>query len=318
MNTTWLSAGLLALPLVAVLLEWLISLPGHWHPLYYYRQIATAIARRVNRPENGAKQQRLAGTLAMILLVGVPLISYWGFSVLADSPLLLQGLLLIFLLYGRPIDHDLKWVMKEIGDSQVTSARLRLSQWVLRDTHKLEQAQLVSAASESLVINLAQGWFGVLFWYALLGPYAALAYRLIEQLHWSWNPKLERYRHFSRRVSQLHQCLSYLPKQIMGLLMTLFGKIGQNIAARKLGFRWPVPSSGQLIGTASAWLNAELGGQRYYQGIAASFPLFGPKRKPPLIADFRLLRGRCYLVALNYLIFIIYPLLLIHYLVIGI
>ncbi|MFM2482135.1 cobalamin biosynthesis protein [Celerinatantimonas sp. YJH-8] len=318
MNAEWLSVALLILPVFVVLLEWGIGFTGHLNPLYYYQHIAIFIAKRVNRLENGVSQQQLAGLLAMLLLVGVPLAAYWGLSVLADIPLLLEATLLFLLLGWRTIMHDMNLVMNELTSRQSTKARLRLSHWVLRDTHQLEQQQMVSAASESLVLNLAQGWFGVLFWYALLGPYAALCYRLIEQLHWSWNPKLARYQAFGLRASQCHQLLSYLPKQIVGLLMCLFGRVGHNFTLRRQGFRWPQTSSGQLIGITASWLASELGGQRHYEGLPASYPLFGPRRKPPLVSDFRVLRLRCYLTACNYLIFIIYPLLIVRYVISGI
>lgn len=317
MSDFWLSVGLLLIPLIAVLAEWGIGLPGHWHPLSYYRQLGQILAKRVNRAENGPAQQRQAGALALLILVGLPIAAYWGLSVLADAPLLLDGVLLFFLLSWRPIIHDLTQVMDKMSQQQTASARLQLSNWTLRDTHQLSQNGIGQATGEALILNLAHGWFAVLFWYALLGPAGALAYRLIDLLHQCWNRKYPEFNQFGRPVDSFHRILCWLPDQLLAWLMCIFGNMRQNIAYKNQGFRWIRASSGQLIGITASWMNAELGGQRFYQGMTASYPLFGPKHKPPLAHDFRILRFRCFLTGLNYLIFIIYPILLCRYLIIG-
>ncbi|MFM2486588.1 cobalamin biosynthesis protein CobD/CbiB [Celerinatantimonas yamalensis] len=317
MNEQWLSVVVVLLPLFAISAEWLIGLPGYWHPLYYFRLIAELIAQRVNRPENGVSQQRLAGHLSLLLMVSLPVITYWGLSVLADMPLLLNGVLLFFLLCWRPVMRDLKQTVAKLADQQEPLARIQLSAWVLRDTHQLQQAQITAAASESLILNLAHSWFGVLFWYALGGVYGALVYRLIDILHQCWNRKKPTFGHFGQPVDIIHQWLCWLPDQLISLLMCCFGAMGKNWQQRRLGFRWKRTSSGQLVGICACWLNAELGGQRFYQGKACSSALFGPINHPPLARDFSLLCQRCYFVACCFLLWVVYPILLCRYLVFG-
>lgn len=317
MTEQWLSVIALLLPLGAAIAEWLLGPPKAWHPLYYFQLLANALSRRVNRAENGLKQQQLAGSLAMWLLLGVILLTYWGLSVLADIPLLLDAVSLFFLLTWRPIMRDLKQVSEKLQRGQEPIARMQLANWVLRDTHQLSQAQVTAAASESLIIRLAHGWFATLFWYAILGVYGALIYRVIELLHQTWNRKLADYRQFGKSSDQMHQLLCYLPDLLLAWLMCLIGSPAKNWHQYQLGFRWPRTPSGRLIGITSSWLNAQLGGQRYYQGQVSSFALFGPKNQVALTNDFKHLCTRCYLVAGYFLTLVIYPILLCRYIIIG-
>ncbi|CAG9295708.1 cobalamin biosynthesis protein CobD/CbiB [Celerinatantimonas diazotrophica] len=317
MNEQWLSVIALLLPIGAAIAEWLLGLPRLWHPLYYFQIVANALSNRVNRAENGPKQQQLAGSMAMWLLLAVILLTYWGLSVLADMPLLLDGISLFLLLTWRPLMHDLKQVSEKLQKGQLPLARLQLAHWVLRDTHQLSQAQITAAASESLIIRLAHGWFATLFWYALFGIYGALTYRIIELLHQTWNRKLADYQQFGKSSDQIHHLLAYVPDLLLAWLMCLIGSPGKNWHQYQLGFRWPRTPSGRLIGITASWLNAQLGGQRYYQGLIRSFALFGAKNQVTLTSDFKHLCIRCYLVAGYYLVLVIYPILLCRYIIIG-
>ncbi|MFM2477587.1 cobalamin biosynthesis protein [Celerinatantimonas sp. MCCC 1A17872] len=317
MNEQWLSVVALFLPIGAAVAEWLLGPSQAWHPLHYFQVFAKALSARVNRAENGLKQQQLAGSIAMWLLIAVILLIYWGLSVLADMPLLLDIVILFFLLTWRPVMHDLKQVSEKLQNGQEPLARMQLANWVLRDTHQLSQAQITAAASESLIIRLAHGWFATLFWYALLGIYGALFYRIIELLHQTWSRKIADYQQFGKSADQLHQLLCYLPDLLLAWLMCLIGSPGKNWRQYQLGFRWPRTPSGRLIGVTSSWLNAQLGGQRYYQGLVSSFALFGPKNQAALTSDFKQLCIRCYLVAGYYLVLVVYPLLLCRYIITG-
>lgn len=317
MSEQWLSVVLLMMPFGVILADWLFGLPNRCHPLNYLDQLARALAARVNKPENGPAQQRLAGRLMAYMFIGALLISYWGFSTLADIPLFLQALALFILLDWRALFSDLHQVTDRLAKHQEPLARLQLSHRVLRDTHQLTPVQMTQAASESLILNLAHHWFATLFWYALMGIYGALAYRLIAMLAQSWNRKLDTYRQFGQGVDTLKHMLCWPSDLLLALLMCCVGNFHENYRAYQQGFRWPRLHSGRLLAVSASWVNSELGGQRSYHGDIHSFALLGKKNHPILFHDFKLLTQRCYIIAIFYLLLVFYPLLLCRYLFLG-
>lgn len=84
------------------------------------------------------------------------------------------ALLMLFYAWGpRDLDHDVDAVV-EAGDAQARrEAAMRL--FPERDEPSLEGGALVGAVFRCALWR----WFGVLFWFLLLGPFGALLYRLV-------------------------------------------------------------------------------------------------------------------------------------------
>lgn len=65
---------------------------------------------------------------------------------------------------------------------QLGEARMQMSWLCSRDPSKLGSSELAGGTLESLAENLSDGFVAPLFWYVLLGPLGALAYRIINTL----------------------------------------------------------------------------------------------------------------------------------------
>ncbi|MDT8438330.1 MAG: hypothetical protein RQ729_04900 [Wenzhouxiangellaceae bacterium] len=127
---------------------------------------------------------RMAGSTSVALNVAlVPLIallvgaawSLLGEAVAGDFGQWLAGLLAILFCIGpRPLDRDLD---RALADDRPDARQIALEHLLLR-----EDADAVRAAAAVLHAALAR-WFGVVLWFALLGPAGCLAYRLVRQAH---------------------------------------------------------------------------------------------------------------------------------------
>ncbi|MBD8491919.1 regulatory signaling modulator protein AmpE [Pseudomonas syringae] len=81
-----------------------------------------------------------------------------------------------------------------------------------------DSEQLLTGVQGHLLWQAYQGFFAVIFWYALLGPVAALAYRLLAMtVEHSKTPAI------SERAGQLRHALDWLPVRLLAASFALVG-----------------------------------------------------------------------------------------------
>jgi AmpE protein len=118
------------------------------------------------------------GSHGIALALVVPVLVLGLFQLALDEPLLgLAGLLLdtaiLFYCWGpRDLDLDVAAVLDAPDAASRRTAAARL--WPPGETPRLDGGALV----EAVFRNAKRRWFGVLFWFLLLGPVGALLYRL--------------------------------------------------------------------------------------------------------------------------------------------
>lgn len=125
-------------------------------------------------PQDGPWRGRYGIALALL----PPLLAVAVFQIALDAPLLgLAGLLfgigLLFYCWGpRDLDLDVEAILAAADVPARRAAAARL--WPQTEAVSLDAAGLVAAVFG----NAQRRWFGVLFWFLLLGPVGALLYRL--------------------------------------------------------------------------------------------------------------------------------------------
>jgi len=118
------------------------------------------------------------GQYGIALALAAPLLALGLFQLALDEPLLgLAGLLLdiavLFYCWGpRDLDLDVAAVLDAPDAASRRTAAARL--WPHGESPRLDGGALV----EAVFRNAQRRWFGVLFWFLLLGPVGALLYRL--------------------------------------------------------------------------------------------------------------------------------------------
>ena len=204
--------------------------------------------RQLARVE-GAPRLAVRPWLALVLLVGLPLLGLgvllWLLQPLAYGWLALPVHLLV-LLYslGR-------------GDPQVALGPFR-DAWRRGDA---EAAHLVAArdmgveaedvqtllprVQDYLGWQAHQGFFAVIFWYALLGPLAALGYRLLALcVEQAQNPAMR------ERAQQVRHALDWLPARALAISLGLVGNfVALNRVLLPELLNWPLPAA-RLVGDA--------------------------------------------------------------------
>lgn len=118
------------------------------------------------------------GHYGIALALVVPLLAVGLFQVALDQPLwgfvgLLFDIAVLFYCWGpRDLDLDVAAVLDapDAASRRANAARL----WPHGEVARLDGPSLV----EAVFRNALRRWFGVLFWFCLLGPFGALLYRL--------------------------------------------------------------------------------------------------------------------------------------------
>lgn len=118
------------------------------------------------------------GTYGIALALVVPLLVVGLFQVALEQPLwglvgVLFDIAVLFYCWGpRDLDLDVAAVLDAPDASARRTAAARL--WPAGGTAKLDGPSLV----EAVFRNAMRRWFGVLFWFCILGPFGAVLYRL--------------------------------------------------------------------------------------------------------------------------------------------
>ncbi|BEU01840.1 cobalamin biosynthesis protein CobD [Agarivorans sp. OAG1] len=295
----WLS---LSLPFLGIALERLIPGRGFGQVMLLVRWFAEQLSIKVNRSGNGPRQQRIAGGLALLAILLPLSLGLALFNQLNPLTVLVDSLLLLCLLQWQAPMHSYHRITHLLNKHLHKPARNILRPWVLRDCESLSAVGVAKASAEMLLLRLAANWFGVIFWFMLAGIVPALIYRIVTELHFAWNPKLVQFRQFGHTASRFYQLFSYLPFQLLALIICCYGKLSRNRAALSEGFRWPYIGSGKLISVSASSLQSELGGPRHYQQQKVEQARFGPSQQYPEAAELDRLALKLNMSALLYLL----------------
>ena len=201
-----------------------------------------------------------AGMAGWGITVGTLAVGDWCFCIVAS----------VFVFYGLA-NHSLIREGREVVDilkkQGVEAGRRRLSWIVGRDTSELSPKGIYTAVLETMAENLSDGVVAPLFYYALGGFPAMMAYKMVNTLDSMIGYKDERYRQFGCMAARLDDVLNYIPARLTALFMAL-------VAYRPGLFRFiyrychqhASPNSAQTEAVCAGALQVQLAGDAYYFG----------------------------------------------------
>ncbi|MDO6695126.1 cobalamin biosynthesis protein [Aliiglaciecola sp. 3_MG-2023] len=265
--------------IIALLLEWLIPWPEKAHPLTLLRLMATNLAARVNpNAPRSAAQQRISGSLAIIVLLAPILVIISIPLFLAQYPLFFDAIMLLVAIQFQPIRRHFKGLEKALKSEKKNLARHHLNGIVLRDTSTLSPMGIAKAAIESLNQRFIYQQLAIIFWYLLAGGLGALVVRMLIELNQVWNMKRPKNRYFGLPIALLTQLLVCLPQLIFALI---FSMITNPVGAFK-GVK-SVPSKSHINsfvkGMIGGGLGIQLGGPAIYHNTKVRYPRVGASRE---------------------------------------
>ena len=215
---------------------------------------------------------------------------------LLSTTLSMRGLARAALLVGGALEE---------GDLE--AARMRVGEFVGRDTARLHQAEIARAAVESVAENASDGVVAPMLYGLILGAPGALAYKAVNTLDSMVGHPHPPYEHLGWASARLDDLANLLPARLTALLAAaVSGSMGgaglsKTLAtARRYGPLTRSPNAGWAEAAFAGALGLKLGGANSYGGVQREGPTLGTGR-PPGSADIRravgLMRRACLLFA---------------------
>jgi adenosylcobinamide-phosphate synthase len=213
--------------LTAIICKGFISHFSLHEPLRFFQFYCQKLSDKVNKPKNSPQQQAISGLVA-ILITLLPIAAIlWLFEAFIEVDFLWQCFLLYLAIGAFGLSQINKSIAQALVAKQSYLAKQMLRPWVLRATEPLSSLGLSKAAIEMKLLRTLQQGYAVAVIFLMAGPLAAISFRLLLEMHYCWNTKLEKFSHFGLHSKLIVNLLQWLPIRIFSLLI-LFTSIGKN------------------------------------------------------------------------------------------
>ena len=290
----------LSLP-IALLLGWLLDcaigdpifLP---HPIVWFGKWIAFGEKRLNKGHARKAKGALFAISSICLTFGI---AYMLLSV--DFPFyihtLLQAFLIFYCLAGHSLRHEVNMVFQAL-DHSIEEGRRQVSRIVGRDTERLSDNEVRTAALETLAENLSDGVVAPLFWLCLLGVPGMLAYKMVNTLDSMIGYHHPRYKEFGCWAARIDDIANYIPARLTAFMMLCVGWLySRLIASRRISFiqlvRFTVtfapqhasPNSGWPEAALAALLDCRFGGPHAYFNEIFHKPYIGTNPRPLTTSD---------------------------------
>lgn len=259
-----------------------------------------------------AQKERLAGII-LVGFVGVAaVLIVSGMLYLAGviHPLLRFVMMIIMswqMLALKSLKTESMKVYHKLKAGDTAAARYALSMIVGRDTNRLDEAQIVKAAVETVAENTSDGVTAPFLFLLIGGPAAGFFYKAVNTMDSMIGYHSEKYEHFGRAAARLDDALNFIPARLSAVLMIAAAWILQYDAAGAVRifvrdrFQHKSPNSAQTEAVCAGALGIQLAGDASYFGMPVKKPLIGDDMRPVEAEDIkranRLLYGTAFLLA---------------------
>ncbi len=195
--------------------------------------------------------------LAPIVLVTLLLQNWFAGVLFGLLSLLFAVGVLVFCLGPRDLGHELSQY-REAHTTGNHELATRLARTLLGFEPPEEPAEQARAVTEVVLVQANVRIFGVLFWFALLGPVGAVLYRAVTELRLR---TLQDEDEFAWAARQLNEIMDWLPAHLTAIGYALSGDFEAAVARWRESTRdtehWLVPASSVLTGAGGGALDLD-------------------------------------------------------------
>jgi len=202
--------------------------------------------------------------------------------------LAMAGIGVFYGLANRSLIYESYKVMMALKNKGLEAGREQLSYIVGRETRTLNEQQIRTAVLETLAENLSDGVIAPLFFYALGGVPAMLAYKMANTLDSMIGYKSERYREFGWFAARFDDVINFIPARMTALLMVVLSFSWRGLAyIFRYGHQHSSPNAGYPEAALAGILNCRFGGPNVYHGQLVEKPYIGTNPRILTDSDFR-------------------------------
>ncbi len=281
-----------ALFALAYALDWLIGDPV-WlpHPVRWMGRMISAGERVLRTIARTPGSEFVAGLALTVIVVSTFGIGSWVLL------LYLRGLnpTLVFVvsvylaastLATRSLLDEARAVSRFQVGGDLLLARQQVARIVGRDTHNLDESEVTRAAIETLAESASDGIVAPLFYLAIGGVPAAMAYKAISTLDSMIGHRGRQYEFFGKCAARLDDAANFVPARLSAVLLVLAAwtlhldwRGAWQIMWRD-GAKHKSPNAGHPEAAMAGALGVRLGGMNLYDGEAHEGQYLGDARRP--------------------------------------
>lgn len=258
------------------------------HPVMWVGAFIDFAEKRLNVPSRTPAQRRLAGVVALVLMLAIVLVVSVGIrTVLSWLPLgwVLEALLATALLAQKELGRAVRAVAEALRQS-LPAGRDAVSHIVGRDPEALDEAGVSRAAIETLAESTCDGIVAPWFFLVLLGLPGIALYKAVNTADSMIGHLDDRYRDYGWSAARLDDLLNWVPARLSAVLITLAAFLLPGASpgaawatARRDARKHRSPNSGWSEAAFAGALGFSLGGPRAYGGEVVDLPSFGTGRQ---------------------------------------
>ncbi|MEM6370865.1 MAG: adenosylcobinamide-phosphate synthase CbiB [Myxococcota bacterium] len=236
--------------------------PTAWHPVAWLGRSASAIEARLFEESSSPGRQLAAGTILVVLVVGLAVLVVAGLRKLMPSGpaiVVFEAMVLASTSTVSGLLRAAERMRAALDAENMSAARFALRSLCSRDPSTLDSEALAAGAIESVAENASDSWVAPLFFYATFGLIGAVVYRAVNTLDamYGYRGRME---YFGKPSARLDDVLNFVPARLTALLLLLASR------SRKRGWRiflrdrWKTasPNAGQPMAMMAGLLGIRL------------------------------------------------------------
>jgi adenosylcobinamide-phosphate synthase len=290
----------IVITLLALLIEAILGYPRVvWtaigHPVTWIGRLIGLLDRTLN--SGSAASRRAAGFATIVLIVAIPAAFAWAIQALClllPFGVVLVAIFASTLIAQRSLHEHVARVADALERDGLDGGRRAVSQIVGRDPDALDEAGVARAAIESLAENFSDGIVAPVFWLAVGGLPAGVAYKAINTADSMIGHRTARYKDFGFAAAKLDDWVNLPASRLSALLIVLAAAFTANASASgawrtiwRDAQKHRSPNAGWPEAAMAGALGLSLAGPRVYGGTLVDDAAMGDGRREANAQDIR-------------------------------
>jgi len=263
---------------LAYALDWLIGDPT-WlpHPVRWIGRMIRGVEWLLRRFTRTPGSELVAGLVLNVFVVcmfgiGSWIVLLWLKGVNPAFAFIVSVYLAASTLATRSLLDESLAVRRFLVNGDLLSARRQVARIVGRDTKELNEPEVTRAVIETLAESASDGIVAPMFYLAIGGVPAALAYKAINTLDSMIGHRDKHYEFFGKCAARLDDVASFIPARVTALLLVcaawtlhLDWREAWRIMWRD-GEKHKSPNAGRTEAAMAGALGVRIGGTNFYDG----------------------------------------------------
>ena len=262
--------------IAALLIEYFRPLGGSNPVNLLFTRYANYLERHFNAGQNvhGVVAWLLAVLLPVVVVGGI----YGGLYTLNPLPARAFSAVVMYpLLSLKQLGGQAEKVAAALRIADLDEARRQLSQWHGRPADELGAVEIARVGIEQTLSCAHKNLFGVIVWFAVLGPAGAVLYRLSQLLGQKWGGLDQRdFGDFGKFSAQAFDLIDWAPLRLSALSFAVVGDFEDAVYCwRSQASAWAQQGIGIVLASGAGALGVKLGEPLSYGGSIEFRPELG-------------------------------------------